>query len=169
MIDWQTASQIAAIMGGAVASIDKLYRGYADFFKKKAPNTVSPPPDFSIQNRPAENAMVAASAQSGTVFQTVTYDELRAKLRSDDLAHVEALSQALTNYELQWNAALVAKSMAAGMDVGRYDAQLAFLARQISEPLLKMLEFVERTGLFLDDHYLAARGIAKEYLKAGGN
>jgi DNA polymerase I-like protein with 3'-5' exonuclease and polymerase domains len=167
MIDWQTTSYIAGVLGTAVASIDKIYRSYADYFKKKAPNLSAPAPDFSIQNRSAENAMVATSLHSGAVSQTVTYEELRARLAPTDRAHIEALSQALENYEKQWNSALLAKSMASGMDVGRYDAQLDYVAQQISAPLLKVLEFVERMGLFLDDHYLAARNIATEYMKTG--
>jgi hypothetical protein len=53
------------------------------------------------------------------------------------------------------------------MDVGRYDDQLDYLARQISDPLLKALAFVQNMGLMLDDHYLAARDIAQEYIKRG--
>ena len=49
------------------------------------------------------------------------------------------------------------------MDVGRYDGQLDLLAREISDPLLKVLAFVEHMGLYLDDHYLAAREIAQKY------
>src|SRR5438093_1348033 len=134
MIDWQTASYIAGVLGTAVASIDKLYRGYADFFKKKVSDIRAPAPDFNIQNRPSENAMVATSLHSGAVSQTITYEELRARLTPTDRVHIEALSQALENYEKQWNSALLAKSMASGMDVGRYDAQLDYLAKQISAP-----------------------------------
>jgi DNA polymerase I-like protein with 3'-5' exonuclease and polymerase domains len=167
MIDWQTVSYVAGALGTAVTSIDKIYRGYADFFKKKVPDASAPAPDFSIQNRSSENAMVATSLHTGAVYQTVKYEDLRGRLTPTDRAHIEALSQALENYEKQWNAAVVAKSMASGMDVGRYDAQLDYLAKQISAPLLQVLSFVERMGLFLDDHYLAARSIATEYLKTG--
>jgi DNA polymerase I-like protein with 3'-5' exonuclease and polymerase domains len=54
------------------------------------------------------------------------------------------------------------------MDVGRYDAQLDYLSRQIAQPLADVLDFVERMGLTLDDHYIAARSIARAYLKGAG-
>ena len=165
MIDWQTASWIAGVAANAVSSIDKLYRGYADFFNKKQPTVGAPPPDLRIQNNAGEQALVATSVTTGAVSQKVTYDDLRAKLTASDGAYIEALSQSLDNYEKQWNSALVAKSMASGMDVGRY-AQLDYLAREIAKPLAEVLDFVERMGLWLDDHYHAARHIAREYLKS---
>jgi hypothetical protein len=165
VIDWQTASYIAGVAANAVTSIDKIYRGYADFSKKKEAATGAPPPDFSIQNKPGEKALVATSLQTGQTYQTITYQDLCAKLVPSDRAYIQALSQSLENYEKQWNSAFLAKSLASGMDIGRYDAQLDYLALQISEPLLKVLDFVERMGLWLDDHYLAARYIAQGYVQ----
>jgi hypothetical protein len=165
MIDWQTASYVAGVAANAVTSIDKVYRGYADFFKNKGATLAAPPPDFSIQNKPDEKALVSTSLHSGQTYQTITYEELRSRLTPGDRAYIEALSRSLENYEKQWNSAFEAKSLASGMDVGRYDAQLDYLARQISDPLLKVLDFVEHMGVELDDHYLAARHIAQEYVK----
>jgi hypothetical protein len=48
---------------------------------------------------------------------------------------------------------------------GRMDAQLEYLAKQISDPLIRVLQFVERMGLYLDDHYQVARMLAERYLK----
>jgi hypothetical protein len=166
MIDWQTASYIAGVAANAVSSIDKIYRGYADFFKKKEPDLGAPAPDFSIRNSPGEQALVATSLHTGATYQKITYEDLCAKLAPTDRAYIQTLSRSLENYERQWNAAYEAKSLASGMDVGRYDAQLDYLARQISDPLLKVLEFIEHMGLWLDDHYLAARHIAEEYVNA---
>lgn len=166
MIDWQTASWIAGVVANGVASIDKIFRGYADYSKQKQPTNEGPPPDFRYQNKPDEKAFVATDINTGVVSQKVTYDELCAKLNPGDRAHVEAISEALENYRKQWDAALVAKSMASGMDVGRYDAQLDYLAREIAKPLTQVLDFVEHMGLWLDDHYVAAREIAHDYLKA---
>jgi hypothetical protein len=165
VIDWQTASYIASFAGNAVTSIDRMYRGYADFFKKKGATIGAPQPDFSIQNEPGAEALVSTSLHNGQTYQTITYEDLRAKLVDGDLSYIEALSQSLENYEKQWNSAYLSKSLASGMDIGRFDAQLEYLARQISDPLLKVLDFVESMGLGLDDHYLAARHIAKEYVK----
>ncbi len=163
-MDWQTASLIAGFVSNAVGSIDKIYRGYADFLKEKKGNVSEYPPDYQYTEDPKAGAFVAKSRDTGAVYQKVTYEELCQKLNAEDEQYVKGLSAALRNYEKQWNSAYLARSMASGMDIGKYDAQLEFLAEQIADPLLKVLKFVESTGLYLDDHYLAARDIAKSYL-----
>jgi hypothetical protein len=64
----------------------------------------------------------------------VTYDELRNRLKEGDRQYVETLSDAMRNYERQWLAALQQKSLASGMDIGRLDAQLDYLAKEIFTP-----------------------------------
>jgi hypothetical protein len=167
VIDPLTASYIAAIVGNTITSIDKIYRGYADFFTKKQSAAAAPQPDFSIQNMPDKKVLVTTSLHTGETYQTITYQDLCTKLTPGDRAYIKTLSESLDNYEKQWNSAYLAKSLASGMDVGRYDDQLDYLARQISDPLLKALAFVQNMGLMLDDHYLAARDIAQEYIKRG--
>jgi len=164
MLDWQTVSLIAGIVSNSVGSIDKIYRGYADFLKEKKGDVFEFPPDFQYTEDSKAGAFVATSRQTGVVYQKITYEELRQKLNPGDRQYVEGLSDALNNYAKQWSSAYLARSMASGMDVGRYDAQLEFLAKQIADPLLKVLNFVESMGMSLDDHYLAARDIAKSYL-----
>jgi DNA polymerase I-like protein with 3'-5' exonuclease and polymerase domains len=165
MIDWLVASQVASVAANAVASLDKMYRGYADFFEKRDATVGAPEPSFKIQDKPAEKAIVASWVHSGETAQKITYQELATKLSPSDLAHIETFSRSLENYQKQWDSAYEAKSLASGMDVGRLDAQLDYIARQMSEPLLKVLDFVEHMGLLLDDHYLAARQIAQKYTK----
>jgi hypothetical protein len=72
VIDWQTASYVAGVAANAVASIDKMYRGYADFFKKKDATVGAPEPDFKIQNKPDEKALVATSLHDSRTYQTIT-------------------------------------------------------------------------------------------------
>jgi DNA polymerase I-like protein with 3'-5' exonuclease and polymerase domains len=109
---------------------------------------------------------VAQSRKTGKADQTVTYKELGERLNTGDRQYIETLTQAMENYQRQWDTAYQQKSLASGMDIGRMDAQLEYLAKQISDPLIRLLEFVEKMGLHLDDHYLAARMLAEDYLKA---
>lgn len=168
MIDWQTASWISSAVGGAVASIDKIYRGYADYLKSKTPNVFETPPDFSYQNKPDEQAFVATSRHTGHVSQKVTYAELESKLNDSDRAYIDTLNLALKNLEKQWSTTYADWSVASGMDRGRYEAQLDMLAPRIADPLLRILQFVEQMGLWLDDHYHSARQIAEQYLREKG-
>ncbi len=164
-MDIPTISLITGAVSGAVASIDKIYRGYADFMKARKGNVFDTPPDFRYQDKPDEKTFVAVSRHTGQEYQKVTYEDLCNKLNLGDKEYVETLSKALRNLERQWNAAYEDWSMASGMDRGRYEAQLETLAPRIAEPLLKVLEFVQQMGLWLDDHYHAARMIAQEYLR----
>lgn len=167
-MDIGTVSLVAAAIGNAITSIDKLYRGYADFLKSRKGGVFDAPPDFNYRDKPEEKAFVATSRRTGQEYQKVTYDELRAKLNDSDRAYVDTLSNALRNLERQWNTAYEDWSMASGMDRGRYEAQLEALAPRIAEPLLNVLKFVEHMGLWLDDHYNAARQIAEAYLQEKG-
>jgi hypothetical protein len=165
MIDLVTAALIAKMASDAVGAFDKIFRGYIDVLKKKVPSAqYVPPPDFAYVNRPNESAFVAQSRRTGQTYQTVTYDELRSRLSEGDRAYIETLTQAMQNYERQWNSAYVQRSMASGMDIGRLDAQLEFLARQMADPLIKVLDFVQTMGLSLDDHYSMTRNLAQQYL-----
>lgn len=164
MIDLVTAGIIAKLASDAVGAIDKMFRGYADFVKKREPSeTDVPPHDFTFANSPGQNAIVAQTP-TGEARQTVTYPQLSERLNKGDLDYIEALSQAMENYQRQWNAAYKQRSMASGMEIGKLDAQLDYLAKEISDPLIRVLGFVEKMGLQLDDHYLAARDLAKEYV-----
>ena len=165
MIELAAAALIAKMASDAVGAIDKVFRGYADVVKKKQPTSPQvPPPDYAYVDKPNESAFVAQSRRTGQTFQTVTYQQLSQKLNDSDRRHIQALTQAMENYQRQWEAAFVQKSLASGMEIGRMDAQLEYLAKQISDPLIKVLEFVEKMGLHLDDHYFAARRIAEGYL-----
>jgi hypothetical protein len=166
MVDLATAALIAKMASDAVGAFDKVFRGYADIVRKKEPTAPQvPPPDFAYVDSPQDGAFVARSRHTGATYQTVTYEELRAKLDGGDRQHIEALTRAMENYQKQWNAAFEQKSLASGMDIGRFDAQLEYLSRQIADPLIRVLSFVEKMGLHLDDHYLVARMITEKYLQ----
>lgn len=165
MIELATAALIAKMASDAVSAIDKIFRGYADVVKKKelSPPDI-PPPDFAYVNDSERNAIVAQSRRTGQTYQTVTYEELRNKLDDSDREYIQTLTRAMDNYQRQWNSSYEQRSMASGMDIGRLDTQLDYLARQIADPLVKVLDFVSKMGLYLDDHYIGAREISRRYL-----
>lgn len=165
MVDLATAALIAKMASDAVGAFDKIFRGYKDFIEEKQPASSSvPPPDFSFVNSPHEDAFVARSRSTGQTYQKVTYDELCKSLNDDDRQHIETLTRVIVNYQKQWNTAFEERAMASGKDIGRLDAQLDYLVRQMADPLVKALNFVEKMGLQLDDHYIAARNLTEKYL-----
>ncbi|RVP50010.1 hypothetical protein [Sinorhizobium medicae] len=165
MIDLPTAALIAKMAADAVTAFDKIFRGFVEVAKKELPpQRRVPEPVFLYTNRPDRMAIVAENLHTGATFQAVTYEELRQRLNDNDRGYIETLSQAMENYQRQWNSAYQQKSMASGMDIGRLEAQLQYLAQQIAEALLRLLEFVSKMGLRLDDHYMAARQVAKDFL-----
>lgn len=166
MIDLITASIIAKLVSDAVGAFDKIFRGYSDVIKGREPRAANiPPPDFAYVDNPAQRSFVAQSRSTGATYQTVTYEELSRKLDGSDKKYVETLTRAMQNYERQWNIVYEQRSMASGIELGRLDTQLEYLARQMADPLIKILEFVEKMGLHLDDHYHMARNVTQQYLK----
>lgn len=59
------------------------------------------------------------------------------------------------------------RSMASGMEIAKLDAQMDYLAQQIADTLNKVLRFIERMGLNLDDHYHMARSLAEDLTRQG--
>ena len=163
MIDLAAAALIAKATSDAVGAFDKIYRGFSDFVKnrKKTKNEL-PPLDFAYVDAPGDQAFVAKSRHTGGVFQTVTYAELCEKLDGSDLEHITALSKAMKNYEHQWNTVAEQRSMASGIEIARLDAQMEYVSEQIAQTLKRVLAFVERMGLVLDDHYTVARSLADD-------
>lgn len=165
MIDLATAAVIAKTASDAVDAFDKIFHNYMDILKKKEPEASVPPPDFSYVDKPNSRTFVAQSRRTGQTYQTVTYEQLQEKLGPGDKEHIQTLTRSMENFQRQWNSAFEQRSMASGMDVGRMDAQLEFLARQMADPLMRVLTFVEKMGLHLDDHYMMARHVTETYLQ----
>jgi len=164
MIDLATAGLIAQLTANAVGAFDKIFRGYLDFVKKEPSPPGVPQANLSYVNSPGTNSIIAKSLSTGATYQTVTYEELRQRLGPNDRSYIETLSEAMDNYQRQWNSTYRAKSLAApGPDIGRLEAILDNLAKEISEVLIRLLDFVKKLGLQLDDHYEAAMDIAQRY------
>jgi hypothetical protein len=166
MIELAAAATIARLVSDAVGSLDKIFRGYADFVKREERAVGdAPPPDYAYQDSPGDKAIVARSRDTGQVYQTVTYQELATRLGPQDLKYIRDLCEVMEAYQAQWSRVFKQKPLAGlGLESARLDGQLDHLARQISETLKNILSFVERTGLHLDDHYHVARQIADQYL-----
>ncbi len=165
-MDLATAAIIAKLTSDAVGAIDKIFRGYMDIAKKKEPIAEhAPRKEMAFEDSPQEHAFVAKSMASGHIQQTVTYEDLRAKLKDSDREYIETLSRVIRTYEKQWNIVYEERANLSGLPKAQLTSQLEQLAKDIADPLSKVLRFVEKMGLYLDDHYLVAREVAEGYLK----
>lgn len=169
-ITLEMAALIAKAASDAVNAFDNIYDRYANFLKNRQPRSHwEPPPDYAYVDAPDRGAIVAMSRSSGKICQTVSYEELSEKLSGNDADHIKALSEAMTAYEQQWNSVYRQKPlMSDPIAIAKVDQQLERLAEEIGEALLKVLNFLQSMGLFLDDHYNVALNISKEYLEARG-
>ena len=166
MIDLATAAIIAKTAADAVGAFDKIYRGFADFVSKKEPTASNlPPPDFAYMDSPGDQALVAKSRRTGENYQVVSYEELSRRLDTSDREFIETITRSMTSYQRQWSTVFEQRSMASGIEIARLDAQLDYIAKQIADCLIHILDFVQRIGLRLDDHYHMARHISKRYLE----
>ena len=70
----------------------------------------------------------------------------------------------MSAYQKQWTSIYSEMPMASGLQRAQLEQQLDYVAKQMMDPLVKILDFVRAIGLHLDDHYMMARSLAEEYL-----
>jgi hypothetical protein len=164
-IDLGTAALIAKMTSDAVGAFDQICRGFVDVVKGRAPSTQPlPPPDFAYVNDPTNAAFVAKSRRTGAVTKTVSYAELCNILDDSDREYIETISQTMLEYQHQWNQVHAQRPLAIGSQLAQLDSQQKFLATQIGDELIRVLDFVQKMGFYLDDHYVLARHLAEDYL-----
>lgn len=162
MIDLATAATMAKVLADGVGAFDKIFRGLNEFIsKRKVDTSGAPPPDLSYRNEPGQKALVAISQNTGEVRHTVTYDDLLSRVSPEEAAHVKALSQAISLYARQWDAITQEIPLASGLHRAQLEGQLDKVAKDMAGPLSEVLDFIERIGFFLDDHYHVARHITR--------
>lgn len=156
MLDIATISTIVTTASSAVGLIDKIVDSYLMFRGK--------------QSAPKEHrAKIEADAagegfirrEHGEEVQRVSYQEMTARLDDSDLSYIQALEKSMNTHKAVWESAY--PSLASEVNPvakAKIQQQLDQVAQEMEKDLIKILTFVEKTGLYLDDHYMSVRDIA---------
>jgi hypothetical protein len=151
---------VAGILGNAANIIDKIY---GRFFERKTgkppPAGLEPEHSGLIRNDPAQGALVVT--HRGTEWARVTYDELGQRLSSQDMRHIKTREKVMNQLYEQWEATY--PTLATEMNPIRkkqLEQQLDEVTDSLGKELDKVLGFITKSGLMLDDHYQVFHDIA---------
>lgn len=155
MIDLATAAASAALLNNAVSAVDKVYN-WVRALNKQAPASLG------LRSDP-QKAVLQYESLDGTPEPTrvvMTYAELAAKLTEDDVRHIKSFEQRMKAAMVQWEKLNASLSLYEDVERGRIEANMERLKeRDICPSLREIVQFIERLGVDLQDHYASVRSI----------
>ena len=115
----------------------------------------------------AEGTQILVKQEDRTV-QTVTADELSRMLNPQDLDLVRTYEASMQKYFTRWKAIYAKKDASQDPLVNTItEEQLAEQIVKMKRELLGILDFLQKMGVQLDDHYMHVRHLV-EQAKTGG-
>lgn len=101
--------------------------------------------------------------QDGRRIQTISGQELATKLSASDLALVQTFERKMEDHFRVWKRVYEAKDSSPDALVNaKTDEQLAQLIRKMRAELVGILNFLQRIGVNLDDHYMHIRYLIEQ-------
>jgi hypothetical protein len=151
---------VAGILGNGTNIIDKIY---TRFFEMKTGQTAAHgvTTNFSevIRNDPAQGALVRES--HGRIVQKVTYDELAQRLKQGDRRYIQTREKVMMLLYDQWEAAYPELATETNpIRKKQLRQQLDGVTGDLAKELDAVLDFIAKSGLHLDDHYMHFRHVA---------
>lgn len=152
-------AEIAALVAatkGALDIFDKI-AGQVKSVLLKRPKEAEGEEDRWRYKISAEGKDIVVKQTDRTV-QKITGDQLATVLGPDDLALVRAYEQNMQKYFKRWQAVYAKKDSSQDPLVNAVtEEQLAEQISKMKAELLGILEFLQRIGVHLDDHYMHIR------------
>ena len=158
-----TPAEIAAVVAatkGAIDIFDKVAGQIKSVLLKRPKEAEGDEDRWRYKIKPEGSQIVVK--QQEHVIQTVTADQLSKLLSPADLELVQAYEQSMNKYFSRWKAVYAKK------DASQDPLVNAITEEQITEQIVKMklelvgiLEFLEKCGVHLDDHYMQIRHLVE--------
>jgi hypothetical protein len=166
-MDIGVITAIISAASSAVDLVDKVSRQFEKFLTGKPDPLLSKEYSYQISETPDHKNLV--TTYRGQERQRVTYAELAAKLSDADLNHIKTLETSMENYYQQWAAVYPTLSTEVNpLTKVKLEQQLKYLiANGMARDLQSIIDFIERCGLTLDDHYRRIRQLAEMAAKSG--
>jgi len=155
---------IAAITAAtsAVGLVDKIWDEVERFTSKHSETDI--PREHRQKIQKEGDAIV--SRIHGQVYQTITAQDLE-KLPEATLRHIKVLEQSMENHYAVW--ASVYPQIALVIDPiakAKTEIQLKDIIVGMKADLDGVLDFLQQSGLYLDDHYMHIRSVVGEMAAA---
>jgi DNA polymerase I-like protein with 3'-5' exonuclease and polymerase domains len=159
-LDIPTVSSIVGVLVSSVGLIDKVTDTYLKFRGQESPVAK----EHKAKIVAGSDGISLVRLEHGAEIQRVTYEELTKKLTPSDLSYVRALESSMNTHKTIWESAY--PSLASEVNPvakAKIQVQLDAVATDMEKDLKRILTFVENTGLYLDDHYIAVKDIATQH------
>ncbi len=162
MVDIALVSGAITAATSAVGLIDKIWDQVERFVSK------GPGQDIPVESRQKiqKEGDAIVSRLHGQVYQTITAQDLE-KLPETDLRHIRVLEQSMENHYAVW--AAVYPQLALAVDPiakARTEIQLKSIVVGMKKDLDGVLDFLQQSGLYLDDHYKNVRNVVGDLAAA---
>ena len=160
MLDIPTVASIVGVLVQSVGLVDKVTDTYLKFRGKESPV----PKEHKAKIVAGSDGTSLVRLEHGSEVQRVSYEELTKKLAPTDLSYVRALEASMNTHKAIWESAY--PSLASEVNPvakAKVNVQLDAVATDMEKDLTRILTFIEKTGLYLDDHYMAVRDIATQH------
>lgn len=125
---------------------------------------------YDLQTSGAEHRRMV-EAQEGLIVnrsyglvETITPEQFAAKLKPEDLEHINTLVEAMENHYQQWREIYPKRSSYARPSQNKkVEQRLDELVREVGQELGRIVRYLERLEFTLDDHYQRYRALAEEF------
>jgi hypothetical protein len=157
MVDIATITAAIMAATSAVGLIDKISDQVTRFITKES----EPPVPKEHRMKIEKDGDSIVSKYNGQENQRITAKELE-KLPEADLRHIKVLEQSMENHYSIW--ASVYPQLALAVDPiakAKTEQQLKGIITGMKGDLEGILNFIEQSGLYLDDHYMHIRDLAR--------
>ena len=160
MIDLATASSAISVISSAVKLADGVWDSWRDF-KQERKVTHEPPREHYEKIEATNDNSALVHSTNGQPAKTVTREQLSKILSKDDYEHLEALESRMRMLTGKWNG--ITKKIELEVNIATkttYEMQLDDLKDKIGALLEQIMDFIERLGFHLQDHYGSMKSIA---------
>lgn len=157
MVDIATITAAIAAATSGVGLIDKIADQISRFVRKD-PNPAVPK-EHRMKIVKEGDAIV--SKIHGQENQRITAADL-AKLPESDLRHIKVLEKSMENHYAIWESVYPQLALAIDPIVkAKTEQQLKGIIKDMKGDLEGILNFLEQSGFYLDDHYMYIRDVVR--------
>ena len=155
MVGLAEASLVAGILGNSVSAVDKIYNWWRE---SRGQSKAS----LAMVNQPEAQALsyIRLDKPGSPVKIAISYGDLARKLQKEDVQYIEGFGSRMQNAMVQWNALNAGLPLADAVERARIEANMEQLKnRDICASLRQVIDFIDKLGIDLEDHYTSARQI----------
>jgi hypothetical protein len=155
MIELATAAAAAAMLNNSVSAIDKVY----NWWRTKQGQA---PASQGLRSDPQKQVLqyVSLTGVAQPIRVVMSYTEFATRLTPDDVSFIRAFETRMRRAMTQWEALNADLPLASPVERVRIEGNMENLKdRDICPSLKQIVDFIQKLGIDLQDHYASVRSI----------